>query len=1321
VATITSLMFRMNSTYNGDGLRQARSDISRLDGSMNALSKSSSSLVPGFKALVSSIIMLGPALIPISGGLLAIGGAAGSAFASAGAAVGIWAYALKGAINQTVGQNSAAGQTAKAMTNAQKAMDRATVGTKEYEKAQKTLTEATKAHEAALKGMPSVQENFARAYDDMKNSLEVFNDENAKFTLAPATTALQAFTTALPKFNKVIAAISPEIQRVADLTKKWVEGGGLDRFINFLVKNGVPALHGFIDATRSLLTALGTGMRAFAPLGQGFVDWLAKTMDAFSKWATGGGFERFLQWLADNKGALIGIAKDLGTTMGNLGKALGNMSGLALTNVGVLLKILAGFPPGLIQAIAYAWVAWNAALTIYNVVAFVAAAATTAMTLAATPFGLLMIGAAVTIGAVVLALIALGVGLFFLVKYWDTVWGAIKTAAKTVWDWITVAWGVLWTGIKTVAMAVWNWLTTGWGQLALFFMGPIGLFILVWKHWDVIWAGIQATASAVWGWLKTAWSDVTGWFSSTWDAAIAPVVQSWNSIWPGLRDSAKNIWAGISALWGLLWAGVTAAWSAFWNVFGPQIVASWQLAVSIITGLWNTFTAAWGVVWAAIQGIFSVAWAVLSGVWSVAWAALTGVAKVAWAALTGAWQVVWAVVTGIWNVFYATFSAIFSTAWNIIVAIVTGIWKIVSATWSALWATVTAVFNVFTAVFTGNWSGAWNSIKAAGQAIWNAITVAWQAVVNLIMTILNGFVTIAKAAWSAFWTAVQTVAMTFWTALRTLFQTSLTAVQTLWSTAWTAVRTVFQTIITAVQTIASAAWTAIRTGVSAFLTAVQNLWNTVWTTIRTFFGTIVTGLEATATGLWTSIRTVFSAGSTWLLNTFWNPVSNLFTKTIPAAFKAGADALGKAWDSIKNLVRAPIQAVVNVVYNDGIVSLWNTVAGVFGGKKLGKFTLPGFAEGGPTGNGPGSGFPALLHPNEHVWTSAEVKAAGGHSEVARLREMALGRKVRMMGGPNGRFDDGGGIIGAIGGSIKGAAGTVGNIAGDIGSVFNTVNKALSKVILGGVYEVIKPGVEAAVSAGKAAIRAAVPGSPGFEDVASGMAQKLGDTFLSWIKGKDVAPAGTGGTLVGKIPTGDHLKIIDAALAAAGVPPPGSKAQWEKGLNTLITRESAWNPNAINNWDSNAAAGMASRGLAQVIPPTFASNHVAGTSSNIFDPVANVAAAIRYITRRYGNITNVQQADASKPPQGYALGTPGANRGWATVGERGIERVNFRGGERVDPLTRLINDVSSSGSTIEAGAIQIDARGATPAAVDKLHREFPDVLRVALAQGVGKKP
>ncbi|MGA5320525.1 transglycosylase SLT domain-containing protein [Streptomyces seoulensis] len=80
-----------------------------------------------------------------------------------------------------------------------------------------------------------------------------------------------------------------------------------------------------------------------------------------------------------------------------------------------------------------------------------------------------------------------------------------------------------------------------------------------------------------------------------------------------------------------------------------------------------------------------------------------------------------------------------------------------------------------------------------------------------------------------------------------------------------------------------------------------------------------------------------------------------------------------------------------------------------------------------------------------------------------------------------------------------------------------------------------------------------------------------------------------------------------------------------GLHKNIMRESSGNPRAINGWDINAINGVPSKGLLQVIPPTFATYHVKGTSNDIYDPVANITAAANYAAHRYGSIDNVNSA------------------------------------------------------------------------------------------------
>ncbi|MFD9738495.1 transglycosylase SLT domain-containing protein [Umezawaea sp. NPDC059074] len=101
------------------------------------------------------------------------------------------------------------------------------------------------------------------------------------------------------------------------------------------------------------------------------------------------------------------------------------------------------------------------------------------------------------------------------------------------------------------------------------------------------------------------------------------------------------------------------------------------------------------------------------------------------------------------------------------------------------------------------------------------------------------------------------------------------------------------------------------------------------------------------------------------------------------------------------------------------------------------------------------------------------------------------------------------------------------------------------------------------------------------------------------------------------------------------PPPGNVDQWIREaikilqangipvtdanideIWTIIEKESGGNPHAINDWDSNAAAGTPSKGLMQCIDPTFQSYKLPG-HDDIYNPVDNIIAGVRYTFSRYG--------------------------------------------------------------------------------------------------------
>lgn len=138
------------------------------------------------------------------------------------------------------------------------------------------------------------------------------------------------------------------------------------------------------------------------------------------------------------------------------------------------------------------------------------------------------------------------------------------------------------------------------------------------------------------------------------------------------------------------------------------------------------------------------------------------------------------------------------------------------------------------------------------------------------------------------------------------------------------------------------------------------------------------------------------------------------------------------------------------------------------------------------------------------------------------------------------------------------------------------------------------------------------------------------------------------------------KLIDEVGSLANYTPSGGVKQWKSTViralkmegqynaanvaKTLyqMQTESGGNPRAINLWDSNAKKGTPSKGLMQVINPTFKSYARAGFNKNVYDPLSNILASIRYAKSRYGSLARAYQG------HGYANGGLVNKPGW--IGE-----------------------------------------------------------------------
>ena len=331
--------------------------------------------------------------------------------------------------------------------------------------------------------------------------------------------------------------------------------------------------------------------------------------------------------------------------------------------------------------------------------------------------------------------------------------------------------------------------------------------------------------------------------------------------------------------------------------------------------------------------------------------------------------------------------------------------------------------------------------------------------------------------------------------------------------------------------------------------------------------------------IWGDIKTAASDAWTWIKDGAHDFVS----------------AISSTWSKLESVFETPVNFLIKTVYDNGIAKLWNNVVGAVGLSSLKLPVISGLAGGGVLpGYAPGHDtVPALLSPGEAVLTPGATRAIGGAPVVNALN--AAHAPAAGNGGP-GRYSLGG----IVSGLLSGAEGTA---------------KAVTALATGNTtafVNALAPSIGTSAAGTLGQVMVALPKTL-LTDAAKAAMGMLGGR----------SGASGGGSLTAQV-----ASWFAAAVKAAGVP-----VSWIPGLEQIAQHESSYNPRAVNSTAAGIAAGTP-EGIMQTVLGTFQQYHVPGTSLSIFDPVANIAAAARYIQYDYGNPGNTPGLMAVSQGQKY---------------------------------------------------------------------------------------
>ncbi|MGW6462592.1 peptidoglycan DD-metalloendopeptidase family protein [Streptomyces rubiginosohelvolus] len=385
------------------------------------------------------------------------------------------------------------------------------------------------------------------------------------------------------------------------------------------------------------------------------------------------------------------------------------------------------------------------------------------------------------------------------------------------------------------------------------------------------------------------------------------------------------------------------------------------------------------------------------------------------------------------------------------------------------------------------------------------------------------------------------------------------------------------------------------------------------------FNSVRDKVSETWSALWGSVKSTASAAWVLVRKGF-----DSFAEGLTSAFGTLKKGIGKVWDGLKGLVKAPVKFWIETVYNQGIVKVWEkTAAKIPGIEPLKEMPLPkGFARGGilPGWSTFRQGDDQLvpMRRGEGVYVSEAMQDPYERARLHAVNAAAMrGQSLRAFRGfaEGGIFD---GITNAVGNVLsKGADVARGGLANLADAAFKPVKSGIRKAL--GENTNTYPGLVGALPIG------------------------LLNKVVDFIRGKDILES-----------TGSWLKPVDAPY---GTPFGKPGLMWTSGRHTGLDfpAKTGAKIRAVDNGQIRTATSGGPYGKHIEI------SHGGGLSSLYAHMSAMLAKASEGVTR------------------GQVIGKVGAT-GNTTGPHLHLEaRV---GGKTVDPMRYLEGGTGDAGSGVE---------------------------------------
>lgn len=396
-------------------------------------------------------------------------------------------------------------------------------------------------------------------------------------------------------------------------------------------------------------------------------------------------------------------------------------------------------------------------------------------------------------------------------------------------------------------------------------------------------------------------------------------------------------------------------------------------------------------------------------------------------------------------------------------------------------------------------------------------------------------------------------------------------------------------VMYAIQAVIYTVWEVIKFALKSAWDWISDTASAIFTPVANFFSGIWNGIKDTATGIWNSIKDTL--GGIWdsIKEKAMDAFSSVW-KFIKDGFNNLKDTLGGIVKGIANAIVKPIGGAVN-----GVINGVNWVLDKVGSdKQFALWEVPKFARG--TGGIPKDTL-GIVNDQKGSTYKEMIVPPHGKPFIPEGRDVVLplekGTKIMPANQTKSFLEELPHFANGIGEFFGGIWDTVKDFTGNVWDYITHPSKIVQIAIdkftdLSGAFE---PWIS----------------------VAKGAVSTVFDSVVGFVKGIFDTQSN-----VNYNPSAGVEQWRVLATRALQMTGQYSEANLQRLLYQMQT-ESGGNPNAINNWDINAINGTPSKGLMQVIDPTFRAYAMPGYDKNIYDPLSNMLASIRYAVSTYGSL------------------------------------------------------------------------------------------------------